>query len=58
MKVNNEGNDQAKYKARLVVKGFSHKQGIDYNENFSLVVTMPFTWVILGLVASLDLEIK
>ena len=45
-----------KYKTRLVVKGFSHKQGIDFDEIFSPVVKMSSIRVFLGLVASLDLE--
>ena len=47
-----------KYKARLVVKGFNQKQGIDFNEIFSLVVKMGSIRVVLGLVASLDLELE
>lgn len=57
-KIKNEGNGQVKYKARLVVKGFSQKQGIDYEEIFSPVVKMSSIRVILGLVASQDLEVE
>ena len=47
-----------KYKARLVVKGFSQKQGIDFDEIFSPIVKMSSIQVVLGLVASLDLELE
>ncbi|KAL9273838.1 Retrovirus-related Pol polyprotein from transposon TNT 1-94-like protein, partial [Drosera capensis] len=47
-----------KHKARLVVKGFEQKKGIDFDEIFSPVVKMTSIRVILGLVASLDLELK
>ena len=46
------------YKARLVVKGFNKKKCIDFDEIFSLIVKMSFIRVVLGLTASLDLEIK
>ena len=52
-KKKNDG-DFIKYKARLVVKGFAQKKGIDFNKNFSAVVKMSSIRVILGLVASLD----
>ena len=42
-----------KYKTRLVVKGFSQKQGIDFDEIFSPVVKMSSIRVVLGLIASL-----
>eukprot|EP00253_Pinus_taeda_P032549 PITA_32549 len=44
------------YKARLVVKGFAQKEGIEFTEIFSPVVKMSSIRVILGLVVALDLE--
>ena len=43
---------------RLVVKGFGQKQGIDFDEIFSLVVKMCSIRVILGLAASMNLELE
>ena len=53
-----EHTSQPRYKARLVVKGFSQKKGIDFDEIFSPVVKMSSIRVVLGLAASLDLEIQ
>ncbi|GJZ86400.1 retrovirus-related pol polyprotein from transposon TNT 1-94 [Tanacetum coccineum] len=47
-----------RYKARLVVKGFSQKKGIDFRWIFSPVVKMGSIRVVLGLAASLDLEVE
>jgi len=47
-----------RYKARLVVKGFNQKKGIDFEEIFSPVVKMSSIRVVLGLAAVLDLEIE
>ena len=49
---------QPRYKARLVVKGFSQKKCIDFDKIFSPIVKMPSIRVVLGLTTSLDLEIE
>jgi hypothetical protein len=53
-----EHTSQPWYKARLVVKGFRQRKGIDFDEIFSHVVKMSSIRVVLGLAASLDLEIE
>ena len=53
-----EHTSQPRYKARLVVKGFSQKNGIDFDEIFSPVVKMTSIRTVLGLAASLDLEVE
>ena len=47
-----------KYKARLVVKGFRQKKGVDFNEIFSHVVKMSSIRTLLSLAATLDLEVQ
>ena len=42
----------------MVVKGFSQKKGIDFDEIFSPVVKMSSIRVVLGLAVSLDLKIE
>ncbi|CAM8877499.1 unnamed protein product [Rhodiola kirilowii] len=54
---NNELTSRPQYEARLVVKGFSQRKGIDFDEIFSPMVKMSSIRVVLGLAASLDLEI-
>ena len=46
-----------RYKARLVVKGFTQKEGIDYHEMVSLVSKKDSFRIIMALVAHFDLEL-
>lgn len=48
----------SRYKARLVVKGFSQKKGIDFEEIFSPRVKMSPIRVVFGTATSLNLEIQ
>ena len=45
-----------RFKVRLVVKGFTQREGIDYNETFSLVSCKDSFRIIMALVAHYDLE--
>jgi Reverse transcriptase (RNA-dependent DNA polymerase) len=47
-----------KYEARLVVKGFGQKQGIDFEDIFSPVVKMTSIRIVLSLVDGLDIELE
>ena len=53
-----ENNTQPRYKARLVVKGFGQKKGINYDKFFSHIVKMSSIRIVMALVASLDLEVE
>ena len=46
-----------KYKASLMVKGFTQQEGIDYDETFSPVVRVASIRLIHAIVAQLDLEL-
>ena len=53
-----EHTSQPRYKARLMVKRFGQRKGIDFDEIFSPVVKVGSIRVVLGLIASLDLEVE
>jgi hypothetical protein len=53
-----EHTSHPRYKARLVVKGFSQKKGVDFDEIFSPVVKMSSIRVVLSLAASLNDEVE
>ena len=56
LKTENNGS-QLRYKARLGVKGFNQKKGIDFEEILSPVVKMSSIHVALGLAACFNLEV-
>eukprot|EP01018_Ginkgo_biloba_P016583 Gb_07539 [translate_table: standard] len=53
-----EDGGKKRYKARLIVKGFAQKKGIDFDEIFSPVVKMTSIRTILSLVAVEDLHLE
>ncbi|GJY40067.1 retrovirus-related pol polyprotein from transposon TNT 1-94 [Tanacetum coccineum] len=58
-KIKRNGDDQVeRYRVRLVVKGYAQKEGIDFNEIFSLVVRMTTIRVVLAMCATYDLHLE
>ena len=47
-----------KYKAKLVAKGYSQIEGVDYDEIFSLVTKLTSIRFVLSIAAAYDLEVE
>jgi hypothetical protein len=56
-KLNREGKVE-KYKARLVEKGYSQVEGIDFGDIFSLVSKLNYEIIFLSVVVAFDFEVK
>ena len=58
-KIKRDDNNQVeRYRARLVVKGYTQKEGIDFNEIFSLVIRLTTIRVVLAMCALFDLHLE
>ena len=57
-RIKNEHDGNKRYKARLVVKGFQQKKGIDYSQIFSPIVKMSKIRLVLKMVATENLHLE
>ena len=53
-----DAENRPRYKARIVVKGFQQKKGVDFDEIFAQVVKMTSIQMMLSIAASIDLEVE
>ena len=53
-----DGGNPPRYKARIVVKGFQQKKGVDFDEIFAPVVKMTSIRTVLSIAASMNLEVE
>ena len=47
-----------RYRARIVVKGFQQKKGVDFDEIFAPVVKMTSIHTVLSISTNMDLEVE
>lgn len=52
------GIEDARYKAKLVAKGYSQISGVDFTNVFSPVVKHSSIWALLVIVTNNDLELE
>ena len=55
-KIGEDGNVET-FKVRLVVKGYSQREGIDYQDTFSSVAILKYIRTLLAVAAYFDYEI-
>ena len=51
-RLKDENNDTKRYKEKLVVKEFQHREGIDFTEIFSLIVKLTTVRYVLSIVTA------
>ena len=53
-----DAGNPSRYKARIVVKGFEQKKGVDFDKIFASVVKMTSIQMVLSIMGSMDLAIE
>ena len=53
-----DGGNPPRYKARIVMKGFQQKKGVDFNEIFALVMEVRSIGKMLSIATNMNLEVE